>query len=71
MTGQAADFVIPGYGTPHDIVERIVLSDLEYDQVIYEGSWVHLAISDTPRKQALVATFTDEGVKYSDWEWAG
>jgi hypothetical protein len=69
--GRAADFVIPKYGSPHDVVERIVLSDLDYDQVIYEGSWVHLAISDNPRRQALVATFNQGRVTYSDWEWVG
>lgn len=69
MEGRAVDFKIPKFGTPLEIVERILLSQLDFDQIIYEGSWVHLAISDHPRRQALIATFVDGVAKYRDWEW--
>ena len=54
--GLAVDFISPSFGTPEEIVEAIVNSDIEYDQVILEfGRWVHLAFTeDNPRKQALI-----------------
>ena len=55
-SGFAVDFISPSYGTPEDIVEKIVGSDILYDQVILEfGRWVHLAfVRRHPRKQALI-----------------
>lgn len=54
--GLAVDFISPSFGTPKEIVQAIVDSDIEYDQVILEfDKWVHLAFSkDKPRKQALI-----------------
>lgn len=69
MEGRAADFVVPKFGTPKDVTERIMLSTIEYDQIIWEGSWVHIAVDEHPRRQALVATFVDGIAKYTDWEW--
>ena len=55
MTGQAVDFTCPAFGTPAQIVRRIVSSGIEYDQCILEfGAWVHISFSDKPRRQALV-----------------
>lgn len=54
--GLAVDFISPSFGTPKEIVEAIVNSDIEYDQVILEfGRWVHLAFTpEEPRKEALI-----------------
>jgi hypothetical protein len=54
--GLAVDFISPSFGTPEEIVEAIVNSDIQYDQVILEfGRWVHLAFTpNEPRKQALI-----------------
>lgn len=55
MTGEAADFTAPRFGTPRSIVDAIVDSDVPYDQVILEfGRWVHISFSHGPRRQALV-----------------
>ena len=59
--GEAVDFICPLFGTPSQIMERIVASDIGYDQVILESSaggakWVHISFSDRGRKQALVIT---------------
>lgn len=56
MEGQAVDFTCPGFGTPKQIVEAIIKSKIEYDQVIQEfGTWVHISFKDgINRKQALV-----------------
>ena len=55
LEGLAVDFVAPAYGTPLEIV--LLLSRhadlLCYDQLIQEGSWVHLGIFQLPRKQVL------------------
>jgi hypothetical protein len=59
--GYAADFVAPDFGTPEEIVERIAASGLEYDQVIQEGTWVHLSFAPTMRKQVLTAHFSASG----------
>lgn len=55
MTGQAVDFICPGFGSPAQIVKTIVNSGMQFDQVILEfDRWVHLSFSDKPRRQALI-----------------
>lgn len=56
--GCAADIRVVGM-SPNSIVETIVKSNIEYDQVIREfDSWVHISIpkdeTTKPRKQALI-----------------
>ena len=59
MSGLAADFIVPAFGTPLEICKRLEphLVELSVDQLIHEyGDWVHLAISlpDTaPRCECL------------------
>lgn len=55
MTGQAADFTSPRFGTPRQIVDALVDSDVPYDQLILEfGRWVHISFADSPRRMALI-----------------
>lgn len=61
LDGRAADFSCPGFGTPRAICQRLVAVPLEFDQLIFEGTWVHLgihALGDEPRRQVLTAVFT-------------
>ena len=55
--GLAADLRIPGM-VPNDVVQAIIASKLNYDQVIREFDlWTHVSISkdgDKPRRQALI-----------------
>ena len=56
--GCAADIKIGGL-TPDQIVQKIVHSDIQYDQLIREfDSWVHISIPNgigyVPRKQVLI-----------------
>jgi hypothetical protein len=56
--GCAADFRVPGM-TPDQVVRALVISSINYDQVISEfGRWVHISVPntvDTPtRRQALI-----------------
>ena len=54
MTGEAADFTAPRFGTPAEIAAALVDSGVAYDQLILEfGRWVHISFSGSPRHQAL------------------
>lgn len=54
VQGLAADFICPGYGDPYEVARAISESAIKYDQLILEyGRWVHISISDTPRRQDL------------------
>lgn len=58
MSGLAADFTCPGFGSPLEICQALeqFLPELAVDQLIYEyASWVHLGWSMTgaPRHQTL------------------
>lgn len=55
VTGEAADFICPTWGTPEKIMRAIVDSAIDYDQILLEFDvWVHISFSDNPRRQALV-----------------
>jgi len=58
--GRAMDFTCPGFGSPREIVMRLMDSHLQFDQLIYEGTWVHYGIAragEKPRRQVLTAVF--------------
>lgn len=55
LTGQAADFIAPRFGTPAMVAAALRDSAVEYDQLIVEfGRWVHISFGPKPRRQALV-----------------
>lgn len=60
LTGAAVDFVCPRYGSPRQIVRRLMDEQVQYDQLILEfesrpsGGWVHISFADAPRLQELV-----------------
>ncbi len=66
MSGYAVDFVCPGFGTPLQICQKIVASDIKYDQLIQEGTWVHISFDPRLRMKQMTATFTANGTVYSD-----
>jgi zinc D-Ala-D-Ala carboxypeptidase len=58
--GLAADFICPAFGTPRQIVQAIIDSGVAFDQLIYEGTWVHISIAAVgamPRNEVLTAVF--------------
>jgi len=58
--GLAADIVCPQFGTPKDIVNAIISSNIQYDQVILEfDNWCHIGFCmGTPRLEKLVINKT-------------
>ena len=68
MAGEAADFVAPEFGTPRQICEHLAsLGDaLQFDQLIYEGTWVHISFTaGRQRRSVLTAHFANGGVRYT------
>lgn len=63
--GFAADFTCDGFGTPLEICRAIMKSDIAYDQLIFEGSWVHLSFAPTMRQENLKANFKFGKATYS------
>jgi hypothetical protein len=48
--GEAVDFICPAFGTPILVVKELVkhTKKLDFDQLIYEHSWVHISFAHTP-----------------------
>lgn len=59
MAGFAVDFICPGFGTPLDVCRAILVAGLKFDQLIEEGTWVH--ISFDPRARQMVLTKAGSG----------
>lgn len=63
--GEAVDFVAPEFGQPLAICQRIRDSDIEFDQLIYEGTWVHVSFREMPRGNVMTAHFNNGKTTYS------
>jgi zinc D-Ala-D-Ala carboxypeptidase len=61
LTGYAADFKCYGFGSPTQVVKKIMDSDIDYDQLIDEGNWIHVSFEPKMRNQTLKATFDARG----------
>lgn len=49
----ACDFVCPSFGTPYQVAKAIEASNIIYDQLIYEGTWVHIGLADENKKPRM------------------
>ncbi|KWI31905.1 peptidase M15 [Burkholderia ubonensis] len=68
VQGLAVDFICPSFGTPLAICKRLAEAGLEFDQLIHEGTWVHIGLaplSQRPRRQILTAHFGHSPARYS------
>lgn len=66
IQGFAADFVIKGF-TPEQVCAEIAGSDIQFDQLISEGTWTHIGLSDSPyRRQLLTAHFVGGKATYTE-----
>lgn len=67
MYGWAVDFRCPAYGTPKEVVKFLLTTDLEFDQLIQEGTWVHVSFAPGLRRRVLTAHFQPGGrVTYTE-----
>jgi hypothetical protein len=64
--GEAVDFRAPQFGTPLEICREIMASDIVFDQLIYEGTWVHISFASQPRRSMLTAHFNGGRVTYTN-----
>ena len=60
----AGDFICPAFGTPLMIVQALAASGIKFDQLIQEGTWVHISFAPAMRQQVLTATFVDGNASY-------
>jgi hypothetical protein len=67
VTGYAADFTCPQFGTPLQIVQRLTnRAGLHcFDQLIQEGTWVHVSFAPPLRGEVLTAHFVDGKATYT------
>lgn len=57
LTGEAVDFTAPKFGPPRQICKVLApgVNEMGIDQMILEGTWVHISFSENPRGQILTA----------------
>jgi zinc D-Ala-D-Ala carboxypeptidase len=68
--GLAADFISPAFGTSRAVCKYLLerSSEIRFDQLIYEGSWVHISFplpGKQPRNEVLTAHFMGGQASYS------
>lgn len=67
MSGYAADFVCPSFGSPLEIVKAIAASSIKFDQCIQEGgAWVHISFDPAMRREVLTAHFHQGEAYYTE-----
>lgn len=68
LDGDAADFICPPFGSPLVIVHFLAVQEgFRFDQLIQEGSWVHISFAPALRGEILTATFKDGKATYEPW----
>ena len=65
LLGYAVDFTCPIFGTPKEVAQEIAASNIKFDQLIYEGTWIHLSIDPRNRRELLTATFKNGKASYT------
>jgi hypothetical protein len=51
--GDAIDFTCPDFGSPLAVALAIQKSDIKYDQLIQEGTWIHVSFGPRMRQEDL------------------
>lgn len=60
VLGLAVDFTCPRFGTPKQICQHLIDVGLRFDQLICEGTWVHISLASPGapvRNEVLTAVF--------------
>ncbi|MES2349139.1 MAG: D-Ala-D-Ala carboxypeptidase family metallohydrolase [Pseudomonadota bacterium] len=61
VLGLAADINVPGV-SPAVLAREIIKAGIKFDQLIYEGTWVHIALrAGVSRNEVLTAHFGADG----------
>ncbi len=68
MDGLAADFTCEKFGKPIDVVKALHKSGIKVDQVIEEGTWVHVSFDPKMRQQFLTVTFINGKPSYKPFK---
>ena len=63
--GYACDFTCPAFGPPSQIVTFLRRQGIRYDQLICEGTWVHISFDPRMRNEVLDATFVNGTPSYA------
>ena len=66
LSGYAIDFTCPDFGSPLWIVKALETSGIRFDQVIEEGTWVHISFAPSMRQEVLLAHFNNGKATYSE-----
>lgn len=56
LTGHAVDFNCYSFGRPKAVCRALAGADLAFDQLIEEGTWIHLSFEPRLRRQILTRT---------------
>lgn len=63
MSGYAVDFTCPDYGSPYKVAMELANSpSISFDQLILEGTWVHISFDPKMRRELL----TLQGGQYKE-----
>lgn len=65
VQGYAVDFTCPNFGTPKEVANKIAQSAIKFDQIIYEGTWIHLSVDPRNRRDVLTANFKGGKATYT------
>lgn len=66
MTGCAADFTCPSFGSPLEVCQAIKASDVQFGQLIQEGNrWVHISLPGVRQREVLTAHFDGGKTRYT------
>lgn len=57
MRGEADDFIAPTAGSPYEICRRLMDSDIQFDELIWEGTWVHISFAFSGKPRRLILTY--------------
>lgn len=64
VQGYAADFQCSM--KPIEVCKRLNDADINFDQLIEEGTWTHISFDPRMRRQVLTAKFNNGSVSYSE-----
>ena len=63
--GLATDFICPSFGSPGEIAAKLATTvSLKFDQLIMEGTWVHISFAPSMRRIVRTAVFSKGEVAY-------